>query len=150
MLVSNAALRSVASVIVCKLNECATDGDDELTMQAIRNVYRDYVDDAESAGIHVMDKDVATTPAEKAAVIMARAYAGQIGALLERLLNPQEDEYTDENDADMIYVDEVLQDYGTGYGNADAGEPAEDHNRMEEALRCSIDAKALRLWLETH
>jgi hypothetical protein len=147
MIVSNAALRAVASVITCKLQECATDGDDELTMQAIRNVHSDFVDDAEEAGMIVHDKDVPTLPAERAAVMMAREYAGVLGAMLDRLLHPNESEYTDENDEDQIWVHEMLMDYGAGFGNADAGEHSPDHDKLYDALMCSIDAKALRLWL---
>lgn len=140
MIVSNAALHSVLHVITCKLQECAADGDDELTMRCI-----ELVNQAEATG-----KDVATTPAERAAVLMAREYAGVFGAILDRMLNHHEAEYTDENDRDIEYVHDLLMDYGTGFGNADAGEPDDAHNRLEDALRCSIDAKALRLWLENN
>ena len=139
MIVSNAALRAVASVVTCKLQECATDGDDELTMNVIRNIRG--VDEG---------RDIASNPAERAGVIMAREYAGVLAAMMDRVLNPDEPEYTDENDTDQLFVHEVLMDYGTGFGNADAGEPAEEHNKLEEALRCSIDAKALRLWLDAN
>lgn len=139
MIVSNAALHSVVHIICCKLNEAATDGDDELTMDAIR--LTNGVDEG---------KDVPTSPAERAAIKMARTYCGVIGTMLERLLHPEEAEYSDENDSDIEYVHELLMDYGTGFGNADAGEPAEEHNKLEEALRCSIDAKALRLWLDNN
>lgn len=74
---SKAAVKAVLSVIACKLNEVYVDGDDEITMQCIRNVRG--IDDG---------KDVATEPAEFAAILAARKYAGQLGTVLEAGMYP--------------------------------------------------------------
>lgn len=72
-----AAKLAVMHVIACKLNECDVDGDDELTMSAIR-----YLNDADE-GV-----DVPRTGAETYVVEAARAYAGQLGQVLEYGMDP--------------------------------------------------------------
>lgn len=149
---STAAVHGILHTIGCHLQEMARGEDDELISQVIRYVHHDHVKASEEAGMTVLGKDIPTLPAEHAAILTARGYAGVLGVMLDRILYPDEAEYTDENDEDMLYVEDVLQDYGTRYGNADADEDEDEDgfNQLSDALRCSIDAKALRMWIKTN
>lgn len=72
-----AAKLAVMHVIICKLNECAVDGDDELTMAAIK--YLNGVDE----GV-----DEPRTGAESYVVEAARAYADKVWQVLEYGMDP--------------------------------------------------------------
>lgn len=139
---STASVHAIAHVLSTKLREMADGEDDELTMQIIR-----YVHDENPA---FEGKDVITLPAEEAALITACTYAGVLGVMLERLLYPKAAEYVDENDADIEYVDDLVQEYGGLMQKTDSEDIPADADRLDllqEALRCSIDARALRMWM---
>lgn len=72
-----AAKKAVMHVIACKLNECAVDGDDELTMASIK-----YLNDADE-GV-----DAPRTGAEQYVVEAARAYADKLCQVLEYGMHP--------------------------------------------------------------
>ena len=139
MTCSTAAVHAIMGTVALNLQAMADGDDDAMTIRCIG-----YVN-----GDGKWDKDTPTTPAEKAAVLAARAYAGMIQSILLRLLFPDEIEYPDENDEDMLYVEDLLRDYGTAFGNADAEGCDADSafDELYDALRCSIDARSLRMWL---
>tara|TARA_B100000749_G_C18440894_1_gene472121 strand:+ start:1567 stop:1950 length:384 start_codon:yes stop_codon:yes gene_type:complete len=122
---STAAVHAIMGTVALSLQAMADGDDDAMIVRCIG-----YVN-----GDGKWDKDTPTTPAEKAAVKAARAYAGTVQSILLRLLFPEEAEYPDENDEDQMYVEDVLQ----------AANPATD--KVYDALRCSIDARVLRMWL---
>ena len=123
MTCSTAAVHAIMGTVALNLQAMADGDDDAMIIRCIG-----YVN-----GDGKWDKDTPTTPAEKAAILAARAYAGMLQSILLRLLFPDEAEYPDENDEDMLYVEDVLQIHIT--------------DRVHDALRCSIDARALRMWL---
>ncbi len=144
---STAAVHAIAHTISCHLNEMAEGEDDELECQVIRYVHGSDGWD-EMAG-----KDVPTLPAEHAAILTARTYAGVLSTMMSRLLYPDQAEYEDENDNAMLYVENLLQEYNDLHRRTDFEDvPAADRRfgHIGDALRCSIDARSLRMWLKNN
>ncbi len=150
---STAAVHGIAHTIACHLNEMAEGEDDELICQVIRYVHHDHVQASEEAGVTVMGKDIPTLPAERAAILIAREYAGVLSTMMSRLLYPDQAEYEDENDEQMVYVEGILEEYNDLHrrtDHEDINAAAERLGHIGDALRCSIDGRSLRMWLKNN
>ena len=133
MTASTAGLHAMLGTVAQNLASMAEGDDDAMTRRCLGLVNDDPL----------CDKQDPTTTYEKVVILDARGWAGLLQSILLRLLHSEEAEYPDSNDEDGIFVEMVLQDYcSEEYGE-------EEFTRIQDALRCSIDAKTLRMWLKT-
>lgn len=128
------AVKALAQVIGAHLAEIHRGEDEpELTMQIMKFA-------------HGSEEDRLATPFANTAHRLAREYAGMMDRLIGVWLYNEDPV----GDAAVEYVDDLLQEYATMYGDADAGESEHPmrFEKLEVALRCAINPTTLKIWME--